>query len=986
MKAGEFKIGILRERYMKVTNTLFLNCENGSLILYHLKEHKKIKLYLNKPWNNFPFLKTGYLTPIRIINPYFIEENEYETTPDTLIILNPDILMTSRIIASASDCISRIFVEYILGESRISLPMIRGSIIHDAFSNMISRDLEVLKAFETSVEKFSFTLSYLSADLEFLINDLLPVLKGLAYSRSTLQKEDIIPEVTFLSPLFGISGRIDYWTPNELFELKTGKKIPSKEKNTWFSDLMQTVIYMHGLSPTPKAVSKAYVIYSGLGAPAFRQTTLNLNLLQSIHMARNYSYLIKYEGYIPPELNTNRCIRCFQKDNCNMLLKVFNEEKSYSPKPFHYLTHFLHLVRLEHLKDRQNLALLWKLSPSGRVKTGKAIPNLELLKREGDIHEYSCQNISELKRGEPVIVSQGNIIIDTTTITRISEIDRNRVFLSSQSQLPDSIFLDSYSSDFNFQQLSKNLFDLSFGSKKNHKTHDFVIHGKKPTFRATPYFKFEELDQSQQEAIQLALNTIDYCLIQGPAGTGKTYTIAKLVEILRNKGKRILLTAYTNTAVDNMIKEYLKKSKVPNSRNEIVRLGVENAIDQELTDLLLQNLDLNYQDLITTPIVATTTITLSRGIYDDLYFDTVIIDEASQMAEPYILSAITKGERFILVGDDKQLPPLVKSSQAEKLGLNISLFERLRKMYPESSSLLRYQYRMHDYLMHFSNCRFYDNQVQAATPEVSKQLLWNILPSRDLKLIDKPIFQTILDPDQPLVYVGAHKNFDRKKRMNSGESEIIREIIFYYLKIGIKSHHIGVIAPFRGQVAEIIRRIGPDSGVIVDTIDRFQGSDKEIIILSLCTLSSPHILEDERRLNVALTRAKKKLIIVGDIPSKLSIKLFQDLYSFINKNYSVVIINQMNTTDSLLDYRLEQDTRTKLESDFSYQSLTKDDINEEYIVGVEHRICVLCQELVSNKFGLRCPVCNQAYHEAHLRTWLESNDFCATCQSKILLT
>ncbi|MFX0084782.1 MAG: AAA domain-containing protein [Candidatus Hodarchaeota archaeon] len=986
MKAGEFKIGILWERFMKVMNTLFLNHENGSLILYHLIEHKKIKLYLNKPWNNFPFSKTGYLTSFRIINPYFVEENEYETTPDTLIILNPDVLITSRTIASASDCICRIFVDYILGESTISLPLIRGSIIHDAFSNMISRDSEVLKAFETSVEKFSFPLSYLSVDLEHLAQDLIPVLEGLAYSRSILQKEDIISEMTFLSPLFGILGRIDYWAPNELFELKTGKKVPSKEQNTWFSDLMQTVTYMHGLSPTPKAVSKAYVIYSGLGTPAFRQTTLNLNLLQSIHMARNYSYLIQYEGYIPPELNTNKCIRCFQKDKCNILLKIFNEDKSYPAKPFHYLTHFLNLVRLEHLKDRQNFAFLWKFSPSGRVKTGKAIPNLKLLKREDDNHVYSCQNISELKRGEPVIISQGNIIIDTTTITRISEIDRTKVSLSSQSQLPNNIFLDGYSSDFNFRQLNKNIFDLSFGSKKNHKTHDFVILGKKPTFTAIPNLELEELDQSQQEAIQLALNTRDYCLIQGPAGTGKTYTIAKLVEILRNKGQRILLTAYTNTAVDNMIKEYLKKSKIPNSRKEIVRLGVEQAIDKELTDLLLKNLNLTYQDLMISPIVATTTITLSRAIYDDLYFDTVVIDEASQMPEPYILSAITKGEKFILVGDDKQLSPLVKSSQAEKLGFNISLFERLRKMYPESSALLRYQYRMHDNLLHFSNFRFYDNQVQTATPEISKQLLWDILPSKDLKVIDKPIFQTILDPDQPLIYVGAHTNFDRKKRINSGESEIIREIISYYLKIGIKNHHIGVIAPFRGQVAEIIRRINPHSGIIVDTIDRFQGSDKEIIILSLCTLSSPHILEDERRMNVALTRAKKKLIIVGNIPSKLSVKLFQELFSFIHKNYSVVIMNQRNTDKSILESQIEQDKGTKVESDFSYQSLTKDDINEEYIIGNEHRICVLCQEFVSEKLGLSCPVCNQAYHEDHLRTWLESNDFCVTCQSKILLT
>jgi DNA replication ATP-dependent helicase Dna2 len=971
---------------MKVTNSLFLNRENGSLILYHLKEQKKIGLKLNKPWIYFPFSKTRYLTPIRIINPFYIDENEYETTPDTLIILNPDILINSRTIASASDCARRVFIDYILGESRTSLPMIRGSIIHEAFSHMISRDLHVSKAFETSVDKFFFPLSHLSADLEDLTQDIIPVLKGLAHSKSTLQNEEIIPEMTFLSPLYGILGRIDYWSPSELYELKTGKKVPSKEINTWFSDLMQTVIYMHGLSPTPKAVSKSYVIYSGFGAPTFRQTTLDLNLIQRIHMARNYSYLIQYEGYIPPELNTKKCTRCFQRNGCQILLKIFNDEESYSSKPFHYLSHFLSLARIEHLKDRQNFAYLWKFSPSGRVKTGKAISNLKLMKKEEDSYEYTCHNVSELRRGEPVILSQGNPITDTTTTARIYDIERNRVILSSQNQLPDEIFLDAYSSDFNFQRLNKNLYDISFGSKKNHKAHEFVILGKKPVFASNSYSELEELDQSQQEAIQLALNAKDYCLIQGPAGTGKTYTIAKIVEFLRNKGQKILLAAYTNTAVDNMIKEYLKNSKIPNSRKEIVRLGVEQAIDQELADLLLQNLKLNYNDLKNSPIVATTTITVSRAIYDDLYFDTVIIDEASQMVEPYILSAITKGERFILVGDDKQLPPLVISSRAENLGYNTSLFERLRKLHPEASTLLRYQYRMHDNLMNFSNCRFYDKQVQAASPEISEQLLWDILPSNTLHTINNPLFHTILDPNQPLIYVGVHTNFDRKKRMNFGESEVIREIISYYLKIGIKNHHIGVIAPFRGQVAEIIRQIGSDSGIVVDTIDRFQGSDKEIIILSLCTPSSPHILEDERRMNVALTRAKKKLIIIGDLPSKDSIKLFQELYSFIHKNYSVVMMNQKPTENSHLEYQLAQGTKTKIESDFSFQSLTKEDINVEYMMGSEHPICVLCQEFVSDKFELRCPVCNQAYHEDHLRTWLESNEVCATCQSKIQLT
>ncbi|MFX0210687.1 MAG: AAA domain-containing protein, partial [Candidatus Hodarchaeota archaeon] len=487
----------------------------------------------------------------------------------------------------------------------------------------------------------------------------------------------------------------------------------------------------------------------------------------------------------------------------------------------------------------------------------------------------------------------------------------------------------------------------------------------------------------QRNAIQLALSANDYCLIQGPAGTGKTFTIAKLIQILRKENQRILLSAYTNTAVDNIIIEYIKTTKDEDSSKDIVRLGVDQAIDPRVVSLSLQQKKLNYPDLLKIPIIAATTSTISRSIYDDLYFDTVIIDEASQMAEPFVLSAITKSHRFILVGDDKQLPPLVQSNQAEKLGFGVSLFERLRKLHPKACVLLQYQYRMHTDLMDFSNRSFYDSRVRAASTSVATQSLWNLLPNNKQISVSDPLFQVILDPNQPLVYVEAPSDFDRKRRVNQREVEIIDSLVKHYQKMGIQADHIGVIAPFRGQVAEILRKVGINSGITVDTIDRFQGSDKELIILSLCTLSRPHILEDERRLNVALTRAKKKLIIIGNNPTKQSISLFQDLYTFIQQNYSLV---RLDSPKIDMEEILEQTPEPSIEVDISYQLLTPEDINQEYTVKVNHNICILCQESVENKVILRCPICNQAYHGNHLREWLDGHDTCVTCRSRIQLT
>ncbi|MHA2245539.1 MAG: AAA domain-containing protein [Candidatus Hodarchaeales archaeon] len=967
---------------MKVTNGLFLEYENGMLLIYDPKQQKNIQLTLYKPWNYFPFNKVNYLTPIRLINLFPIDEmlHDYETTPDTLILLNPDIIINSRAIASASACPRRAFLEFITGESKTSLPMIRGSIIHEAFSKIVSEKKSVSESFQDVIERFAFPLSYLSANLKEFTADVIPVLQGLAQSAPTLQANHVVPEMTFLSPLFGVMGRLDFWSPKELYELKTGRKIP--ETNTWFSDLMQTVIYMHGLSSTPKAVSKSSVIYSGEGTPVFRQTVINLDLLQRIHMARNYSYLIQFEGFIPPETTTKLCSHCFSRDLCTSLSNIFEQQRPSSSTSYQYFNHFLSLIRLEHLKNRQDFSSLWKLSPQGRVKTGKAIREIRLQRQDENLYHYICHNLSELRPGEPVILSsQGNPIMDMSTMATIVSIERNNVTLSSQSDLPRQAYLDAYSSDFLFRRLNKNLYDITFGQKSQHKAHKLVILGKKPTFSSLKHVTVEGLDPSQQKAIQLALSANDFCLIQGPAGTGKTYTIAKLIQILRKEGQSILLSAYTNTAVDNIIRQYLKTTKGENARLEIVRLGIEQAIHPEVVELSLQHKKLSYQDLLETPIVASTTSTISRSLYNDLNFDTVILDEASQMTEPSVLSAITKGIRFILVGDDKQLPPLVQSTQAEKLGLGTSLFERLRKLHPNACILLQYQYRMHEDLMDFSNFSFYEGHVQAASPNVATQLMWDLLPENTKESVEDPLLQVILDPNQPLVYVEIPSNFDRKRRVNQQEAEVIYSLVQYYLKMGILPDHIGIIAPFRGQVAEILRRVGITSGITVDTIDRFQGSDKELILLSLCTLSRPHIL-DERRLNVALTRAKKKLIIVGNSPTKQSLSLFQDLHAFIQQKYSLVRLDSSETeTEELMELAREP----SLETDISHQSLAPEDINKEFTITIQHNICILCQESVVKPF-LRCPICNQAYHGNHLREWLDNHDVCTNCQSRIQLT
>jgi len=246
-------------------------------------------------------------------------------------------------------------------------------------------------------------------------------------------------------------------------------------------------------------------------------------------------------------------------------------------------------------------------------------------------------------------------------------------------------------------------------------------------------------------------------------------------------------------------------------------------------------------------------------------FDVVLVDEASQLTEPDTLAAINRGERFVLVGDHEQLPPVVRSGGR----LSESLFQRLVETNPEAAVMLDQQYRMSQRIQAFSSDEFYDGQLRPATAEVAGQTLADLgietggavrngVPASDASggssrkhsVRDGVSFHDVEGTDD------AH--------VDPVEAERVGDIVREYVDAGLDPADVGVIAPFRAQVAEIGRHV-PD-GVSVDTVDRFQGSSKEVIVVSFVatgTLDGP-IFEDHRRVNVALTRAKKSLVLVGD--------------------------------------------------------------------------------------------------------------------------
>jgi len=280
-------------------------------------------------------------------------------------------------------------------------------------------------------------------------------------------------------------------------------------------------------------------------------------------------------------------------------------------------------------------------------------------------------------------------------------------------------------------------------------------------------------------------------------------------------------------------------------------------------------------------VLSTNAMVMSELLKSEI-FDVAVIDEGSQQMIPSTLIPIMHAKRFIIAGDHKQLPPTVVSEERE---LKISLFEKLIPTLP--SSMLRIQYRMNEKIMNFSNQQFYQGKL-IAHPSVKDKTI------ADLNLKPPSHLQEILDPT-PVVFVdiqGEERLGERSKSyFNLEEANLTKEIVEELLEMGAKD--IGVITPYNAQV-KLIKKMLEDrleEGVEVKSVDGFQGREKEIVVISFVRSNSEGnigFLKDLRRLNVALTRAKKKLICIGDGSTLATDETYNALIKYISQEGKII--------------------------------------------------------------------------------------------------
>ena len=587
-------------------------------------------------------------------------------------------------------------------------------------------------------------------------------------------------------------------------------------------------------------------------------------------------------------------------------------------------------------------------SPSEKIEAGILWSPLEITRKHytvGELIELELERIKHLGNHHKFKVGVGaNLVVETSeTLTfkgTISYIRKNkmRIILHDDYVLKDDILTKgrlSVEMIYDERPYRVMLDTLKYVRKVEEHIHKEIRDAirNKSNFEGIQDFKDKDpytspnFNDSQMAAINGCAIAPRMSIIHGPPGTGKTTTIVGLIQKLSKSEKRILVCAPSNNAVDLLAKLLYEKglnvlrvgnvTRIGDSIAELtlkekarmhpdwqhiksVRIEAENAKKiagkykrkfgqrqknerremfqeskelkkwaRELEDRLMNDIIKKAQ------VVATTLISAQSSSLKGLKFKTVIIDEASQALEPECWVAMLKGERVIFAGDHMQLPPTVKSSDAERMGLAETILDRMSPSLIHSY-LLKEQYRMHKDILSFSNSKFYNGEL------LSSALVANRKLSED---------------DTPLNFIDTsgcgfneEQNADSFSKSNPGEFFIIREHILKNKGL-YEGKSIGIICAYAAQVRYVRtnKEETPELkelDIEVDSIDGFQGQEKDVIYISLVRsndVGEVGFLKDFRRLNVAMTRAKMKLVVVGDCSTLSSEQMFLDLVEHVEK-------------------------------------------------------------------------------------------------------
>ncbi len=773
-----------------------------------------------------------------------------------------------------------------------------------------------------------------------------------------LEQHNIYMENVYLEPSFfcrdyGLQGRLDLLHLEKeennasIIELKSGSPFMANSYGISKSHYIQTILYDMIISSVygGKVNTKNFILYSKLDKDNLKYAPKTKHQLYETLKVRNDLISMERAFAKSPQMVENMVdtlrtstfsdVKGFKWDELKQLEKVYQSAAKIERS---YFNHFVYFVANEALlaklgehgvQNSNGLASLWLETQKEKEDQFRIFNHLRILTNQSDQEvpiivfkrsQYTVE-LSSFRKGDIAVLYPNHF--------KTKNILRNQIFKCSilsigkediqvrlrSSQYNQQIFKDTEFWNLepdtlgnSFTQMNRGLF--SFLNSPEDKKQVLLGLQRPNSYDQIIDIEVEEsMTPEQKSIVYKAFASKDYFLIWGPPGTGKTSVVLKnlVASLYKYTSESILLLAYTNRAVDEIC-EALNNAEL---QDNYIRLGSRFSIgDEHRSTLLFEKIEdkknrNEIKSLLQKNRIFVSTVSSINGkleILDLIQVDTVIVDEASQILEPMLIGLLPKFNRFIMIGDHKQLPAVVVQKEKKSIiddkelnsidikDMRMSLFERLfqrckSQNWTNAWSILSHQGRMHKDIMRPVNDLFYEKKLK-------------LIPS--LKRLDKPfkLASAIHSSTSPLfterlIYVPTETDSNLNWKTNQHEADVVGYIIDQIKKSTSNSDSseedlsIGIITPYRAQIA-LLKQTIEDDQISIDTVERYQGGARDIIIISLCTnrisqLESLISLSSEgidRKLNVALTRAKEQIILIGNQNILLNDSTYKQLLDY----------------------------------------------------------------------------------------------------------
>ncbi len=533
------------------------------------------------------------------------------------------------------------------------------------------------------------------------------------------------------------------------------------------------------------------------------------------------------------------------------------------------------LVLEESSAQRHRLLQQWSKPVAQRVALGRAVENVTVagMGKGGRLILHCTRNDSRFREGDLLRLNRGDPAAAPHWQVSLEQDEDTELEVSAEGMmgLPTDVFLrepEGWVLDEDFLDLSQYTLDAldQVGDTAVGRTQilPLLMGRREPKVDGARYQRGLDLaaawglNWNQGEALAQAYASDLVHLIQGPPGTGKTRVLAYLAQALVEEGERVFVTAFTHRAINNALNMIARRAPdVP-----VAKIGQSSRAD----DLTVAN----HEQFVTSPmaemaggyVLGATPFATRTSRLQGVEFDTVIFDEASQITLPLAIMGMLAAKRFVFIGDHRQLPPVLTTRYSAGV-FRESVFGALVDR--GFDTMLDETYRLNAELTDWPSRQFYEGRLVSVPDVAGRRMVYPLPPQR---------LAAILDPAQPKVFVDlGHRNITTQCRQ---EASLAVDLIAELLACGVAPGEIGVVAPYRAQgraIRNLLRQAVPDPRIrralVVDTVERMQGQERDVVLVSLTT-SNPGFAADlaefffqPERLNVAITRPRSKLIILG---------------------------------------------------------------------------------------------------------------------------